>query len=472
MKNGYVTVFFSLLISVSMSLILLFISGIRENAVRMRIREVMETAVHSIYGEYNRYLWDKYGLVFVDCGYESGINSTVIVEDHLTRCMNENFSEGGLELLGERDLLKLKCEGAEVEKIRFATDENGAEIINQAVEYMKYSTQIELISKIYNEILDYDDTSLEKEEIMTKYHNAKSFVGNEKDAIFSEVNLSADNVFWDKNEKVSSLSILNLIVEDTSSISTASFDDKSLYSNRLCNKGNYGVSKKGSFLDKALFREYLISILSNYREGKEDSCLSYELEYMIAGNEDEQNNLESVLYKLLLVREGANYISFKKDKAKTDSVHTVALIISSLVGNPELTEPISDLLMAVWVSSESISDVKHILAGEKRPFIKEPTEWETGLSANELFTKETKEYDKGLDYCDYLRMFLISENDDVLVSRLINVIEINVRENTEEEIFRFDTCFDACEITGYVSDGYSDKFIITRSYDSYENFVR
>lgn len=466
MRKAYVTVYFSLVVSVCMSIVSLLITGIRENALRMRTREVTQISLASTFGEYNRYLWDRYGLIFVDSGYDSGVNSTIIAEDHFIECMNKNFNESGIRLWGERDLLKLECKGAEMDKVRLATDAGCSPIKRQAIEHIKYKTKIEYITDAYNKLLDYQEKVYDFEEMKEKYEEAKeTFDGTEKSAFFSEISIPSDAVFWEQGDKASFFSILNIAMKDVSSVSSVSINEDFLFSNREINIGNFGVKEGDSFSDKILLREYFLNVLASYYNRMDEACLAYELEYLICGNNTDIRNLEELAMRILTTREGANYLSFKNDLEKVSKVETAAGIISAIIGNPELYEPINTIITTIWVSWESVTDLKSIFAGKKIPFIKTGEEWETGFSLSSLFTQKEGNYEKGLDYVDYLRMFLLIEDDNSLMKRFSNILELNVRENTEQNNFKIDSCFDACEMTAYVESMYDRKYIVTRVYD-------
>jgi len=466
MRKAYVTVYFSLVLSVCMGMFSVLFTGVRENALRMRAREAMQISLDSAFGEYNRYIWDHYRIILVDSGYESNTNSMVVAEDHFTECMNKNFNESGIELLGSRDLLKLHCSGTEAEKIRFVTDNNCSAIKHQAVEYMSYRAKIGYLEDIYKSLFDADDMASNIDELNEKYSEAKETLDDETvPAIFSELEISEDMVFLDKDGEISPFSLLRLIIKDTGSVSTTEMKKDSLFSERTCNKGNYGINDDFSYSDKLLLREYLLSVTSNYITGLEDSCMDYETEYLVSGKYEDDRNLENVAYRILLIREALNYISFKKDDSKRNSVELIAAALALLFMEPDLKDSISTVITTAWVSWESISDVKAILAGEKRPLIKEASEWETGFKLTSLTGKNKLPSDKGMGYTDYLRLFLINCSDDKLMERFANLMELNVRENTSLNEFRIDSCFDAWEVTSYVESDYGYTYMLTRVRD-------
>ena len=58
---------------------------------------------------------------------------------------------------------------------------------------------------------------------------------------------------------------------------------------------------------KLLFHEYILKKFGNaVEEEKEKRSLAYEVEYLLEGKTSDQENLEAVLNKLLLIRMGLN----------------------------------------------------------------------------------------------------------------------------------------------------------------------
>ena len=60
---------------------------------------------------------------------------------------------------------------------------------------------------------------------------------------------------------------------------------------------------------KLLFHEYILKKFGNaVEEEKEKRSLAYEVEYLLEGKTSDQENLEAVLNKLLLIRMGLNFV--------------------------------------------------------------------------------------------------------------------------------------------------------------------
>lgn len=461
MRKGYVTVFFSLVITLCFSLFIGMIYGARENAIRLKATQAMETSLRSCFGEYQKDLWEKYKLVFVDASYGYKVDSLVIPREHMLSCLNENFREGGFSLLDGKDLLKLSAVDVETAKIRFATDNRGEAIKNQAVRCMKYRYGTEYIESLFNYVSDYESIMLEAKEYES-YKEEDIPPEAYSDPIVREWVEKAEEVC--PEEEVSLLSTLRLVIKDVSKVSSKAVDEKNLLSTREKNEGNYPSNQEGSFLDRMYYTEYLLSYLGDYTNVLPDSFLDYELEYLAIGKNTDSYNLESVVNRLLLTREAANMVSLYSDEERMNLIRGFCEVLSLLLLSPELSEVFEILVVTVISGVESVKDVKTLLNGGKVPLMKEKEDWDTTLE-NVFGKEEQSDSDEGLTYKDYLRIFIALEKEQTLTERFMNLLELNIGLLMENGEFRLDFCFDAWSMTAYIQSEYGYSYRLTREYD-------
>ncbi|MBR5355799.1 MAG: hypothetical protein IK121_02640, partial [Lachnospiraceae bacterium] len=166
MRRGYITVFFAIAISLCLSLILALVYGVRESAIRQKIKESADVCIRSTFAEYQRELWENYNLIFVDSGYGSKTPGPILSEEHFKNFMNKNFNENPMVVMGGKDFLSLECTDVESMEIRYATDEMGKAIVNQGVNWMKYKYGINDLMYLYETSMkvkqDADNVDVEK----------------------------------------------------------------------------------------------------------------------------------------------------------------------------------------------------------------------------------------------------------------------------------------------------------------------
>ncbi|MBO4835354.1 MAG: hypothetical protein J5483_04505 [Lachnospiraceae bacterium] len=200
--------------------------------------------------------------------------------------------------------------------------------------------------------------------------------------------------------------------------------------------------------NKALFSEYVIEHLGNYLHAKEGSVLDYEAEYVLGGKKSDQENLSSVIGKLVLIRSGMNLISLLKDAKKKAETYELATAIIGFTGQPILIKIVQLLIIGAWSVAESFADVKVLLQGNKVATIKKEADWNLSLEGIRNFTTDSiagKDCEKGLGYEDYLRILLLMQNRTKQYFRTMDVLQANMCAN-ENERFRFKDSIDAVSL--------------------------
>ena len=64
-------------ITIILSLIMVFFSGARIGAVKMKTECVADIAMNSVLAEYSRALYEQYGLLMVDTSYGTGSHTKI-----------------------------------------------------------------------------------------------------------------------------------------------------------------------------------------------------------------------------------------------------------------------------------------------------------------------------------------------------------------------------------------------------------
>ena len=457
MRKGYVTVFFAIAIYICMSLFIGLMYGARESAVRAKAKEAAEVSIRSVFAEYQKELWEEYNLIFVDATYGYDTDSLILPEEHYVAYLNENFDEGGFSLTGGKDLLKISASFAETDEIRLATDNGGAAVRTQAVNFMKHKYGVAYFESLYESFEEYEATF---EEASESEEFAEEIIDSPVLEEWKEA--YGDTILGEK--EVSLLSTLRLVLSDTSDVSGANVNKKVLVSGRTLNAGNSTAYKGSDITDNLFFKEYLLEYTNNYLNRNKDTVLSYETEYLIAGKGVDSHNLESVVNRLLLTREVMNMAALKKDEQRMQAIKIFSTIITSTILKPDLEPALEASVVSLWSFAESTDDVKLLLKGKKIPFMKTPDEWRTSMKGILSGNKEDA-YENGLSYNDYLRIFVSTTDAVTLTKRFMDLCELNVRKWTEDDRFRLDFCFDRWAVTAYLQSDYGYRYTIKRLYD-------
>ena len=207
--------------------------------------------------------------------------------------------------------------------------------------------------------------------------------------------------------------------------------------------------------NKALFTEYILEHLGNYRETKENSVLDYEAEYVLGGKKADKDNLSSVIGKIVLIRSGLNLISLLQDGEKRTETYALASGIIGFTGQPVLIKIVQLLIISAWSAAESLTDVTALLEGKKVPILKKADDWNLSLEGIKNFSEEMitgKDCKHGLTYEDYLRVLLLMQNRKKQYFRTMDILQANMCAN-ENENFRFKDSIAAVTVrTEYVAN--------------------
>lgn len=475
---GYLTVYLAMSLTVILSLFFTLIEGARMNAIRMQIELVSDAAMNSVLGEFHREMHKQYDMFFVDESYGTDSPSDQRVKEHLEKYICENYSQGGYIPFGyTRTFTGLQTDSLEITGTRCAADNDADAIRQQVYAYMSADQLGKITAQVLSDVDKFNGLGLESGE----WQNRKA----ENDNRMEEMNEKADkkkteiedaggdsNVGGDSNpaEKVDALRTtlaLDQVLGTGRSISDTEIDTGECLSHRDFHTGT-GLEPDNTHdydrADAVVFDEFILEKCSNYKEEVKQGKLSYEVEYILFGDGSDEANLNSMALRLLLVREAANCIYIFSDSGKCAEAEAVALAITTVLLVPEAAEAVKAAILFAWAYIESIQDVKTLFAGGKVPLMKNSSTWSTSLT-NVLSSSVTAKGDtdgSGLSYKDYLRVFLFLENGSQKNYRLMDVMEMDIRETECNENFRIDWCMDAFGISSVTSSSFGYSYPMKR----------
>lgn len=159
---------------------------------------------------------------------------------------------------------------------------------------------------------------------------------------------------------------------------------------------------------------------------QEDTFFKYEWEYVLEGTYDDEKNMKKVKTNIILLRTALNSLYLYQDEEKRASVEAAAALITP---GPEaaLTEI---ALTELWAAAEADNDYKILGKGKKVPVFKDDASWAIDLDSvidgktEGYFEPETY---KGIEYDDYLKIFLYTMDRNTKLLRIMDLIQINMQ---------------------------------------------
>ena len=473
-KGGYMTIYLALTVMVVISLCLALIEGCRYRGIWLETECVMDIGMDSILAEYHRELQKQYDLFAIDCSYGSGDASTEWTEKHLLEYMNRNFSleDVFLKKLLYRDFFAIRAEEAETIKVAFLTDGEGEVFRRLAVDAIEDTVGIGLMQQltdwlqiIESQGLEQRDVAGEKQQIdeqIQEYDGRKTSDGK---------TIRIENPTAALEEKRNG-GLLKLVTEEEK-LSDRRITQESLLETRAAhgeiNHGNLSLAEQKNWEEveeKVLFHEYLLKYLGRYGREKTTSPLWYQAEYVIAGGDSDRENLRKIVNRIFIIREAANTLYLTGCEEKYAIAEALGEVLAAAMMVPEIAGLLTATLILGWAFAESVYDVKEILAGEKIPLLKDDDSWHYGLSAALQSglpgAAEKTEETSGMDYEDYLRVFLLLCEEEVITRRAMNVVELDIRSTPGNGAFRLDACIAELAVDVKVKSKYGYSFEIER----------
>lgn len=459
--KGTMTVFFSILTILFLSLACSMAESVRIQGSRVKAAAVMDMGIFSVFGEYERELLETYDVFGVDTvrGGEFSIGN---LESCLDEYMGYNTRTERFSIVTGSSLFPMNNQGSRITKYLLLTDDNGKVFRDQVIqnwksafgteilaEYLETKKKAEDLQKAGESYEEQESTAQEQLEQAEAEEKARKEAAASKNPdagspggiVVVEPERPANPL--DVIEKIKNSGILGLVMQNPENVSKKALEADSLPSHRTLEKGNMTWERsENGLLEDGIFQEYLFEHFSCAADGNTEGALDYELEYLLAGKESDESNLKTVVHKLLLLREGANFLYVLSNAQMRQSAEALAAAISG--GIPGITVALGAALLAAWAYGESLLDVRILLSGGKVPVVKTAQSFQLTLEnlgrLPEILSACNEVKGEGLDYRGYLQMLFLTGKKGNYPMRALDLIESSLKKQTGMESFRVDGC--------------------------------
>lgn len=466
--SGSITVFLSLLCVLFFSLICTAVESARVQGARTQTANIAGMATFSVLGEFEKPLLDEYEIFAVDGSYGSGSFKSEKVKSRLEHYLTINTNpKDGVFSVWCFDPWNLSLADTKLTGYALLTDEFGEPFYQQAVRYMKANAA----SLALDKLTEYSENTntiqkWEKEYERRRKENDGQLSGLEDkkqqkmEQLESEAAESGTEIVEVPRAQNPLKEIAKLRRKSTLEIVTGgkTVSDKRVQTGKLPSKhrpgnGTLKLKKENSgFLANALFREYLMLHFPNYLSSEKTGKLDYQLEYILGGKVSDKKNLKYVVNRLLLIREGMNYLYALEAPEMNGKAEGLAVTLTGFLGMPALTAATKHALLLAWAYGESLIDVRTLLDDGKVPLFKDAGSWKLTLEnlgrITEILEQGNTGGTQGLSYSEYLRILLNLGSLTEQKMRALDMIQCNLRENAETANFYAVNCVVGTEMTG------------------------
>lgn len=449
--KGSITIFSLLTMMLVASALFSLLEGVRFAEITRLTKWQSQIALESLFADYESRLWGKYRILA--CEKEN-------MQEKILKYANERleYDVGGI------NFFQFQGTNVIIEEITRLTDGEGAAYVNLVSSYMKENITYEMAQSIfsrYEGIKEMMDTSIwdwsEVEDALEQIDEVKQDL--EKNSTGLSVQTSGNSV--KKTQKVQEdllgtmaelkkKGVLELVIEDTDTLSDKKLDVSNVVSKRELEQGNELYEEEIDWMDRILFQQYLLKYLSNYCEETEDGGVAYELEYLIGQKASDIENLKSVVYELLAIREAANVCHIMADASKMNEAQIIAAAIAGISANGAVIEAVKMGLIMAWAFAESVLDVRALLRGQQIALIKSSENWTLDLDkitniSNKYMVAESCE--NGLAYKDYLGILLLFAQAEETALYAMDVQEAYLQITLENPEFYLDEYLIAADVS-------------------------
>ena len=423
--NGSITIFLALCLTLMISVILTTVESSRRLAISAYLEGITAMAMDSVFGDYCKQLWEEYQVFSVVTNEIEFENS---LESYITPNSNNGFLQAVLDDVSVNELCNF-------------TDNDGEYFIEQVLTAMKYQE----ISYIADYILadsniDYDpselddlaDSDIEPDDFTElDFGSLYDMVSDANETLVdedyeAEVDLS-DTFSLDSLKSIMHIfdsTLIYYLVESPYDVSHEKIITKGLPSAYMEKNVSVGTQKYTP-LDKFLLCEYITNHFSSYTTTVKEFAPDYQLEYIISGYDNDEDNLIECSRMLILLRFGFNVAHILTDK---DKMNTLASIAETTAAIPALPIIIETILICLWSIAESVIDVRDLLAGKKVALIKTAADWTLSIENLldfDYYTESNNSGENGLSYNNYLEMLLYKNNSHILAARTLDLIQLD-----------------------------------------------
>ena len=180
--------------------------------------------------------------------------------------------------------------------------------------------------------------------------------------------------------------------------------------------------------DAFLINKYIAAKFGDRRNLPDSnrSYLLFEREYIVSGKFSDEENLRAVKRKIIAMREIANLAFLESD----EKMRTEATLLGQLLTLGYAGEAGAHAVMAAWAYLESLNDYELLINGKKVDGIKDHLSW--AMDKESVMNGWNGDYidmntPDGDTYSEYLDLMTYMTGEDTKLLRIMDLIQLNLR---------------------------------------------
>ncbi len=447
--SGSITVFLSFVLTMVLGLFFTMSEVLRFFCLKKQTDRASLISVESCFADYCRPLWEEYGLLGVDLSYGKSELDKETFEKRFYRYLDENGNADGTHFF------QAYPRKAGLLDYSVLTDNDFSGLVREAAKSVENNVGSDMISML-SELTDKVKSAEERSGGLSDLAESGEDVMNGNAPPASVSTVPGSEPSEETKEKIRGCpnplinvfpvgigGILKTVLPVDADISKESLmiSKSERASRRTLERGTMQTDAPKAH-EKLLYDYWLSKTFRTYTQEARENSVKYEMEYVICGKDSDVENLKGTVWRLLLLREGLNMASICKDSARVGETETLALIIATLLTQPELKDVVKYVILALWSYVESILDLRTLTDGGKVPLIKSPADWNSDLWTliTDIYTGRKAKEGSGLkvDYNGYLLAFAAMTPVKTSAGRACDLMEEHIRRSEDYKNIRMD----------------------------------
>lgn len=472
--NGQITVYLSLIFIILMGLSLCVLGGMRLYSEVALSEEAFIEAGNYVLSHYNRPLFERYHVFFLDPKEREQIISDG--EEYLGKYLDKSSG------------FAFRCDNLTLTEEKTAVDEDGLYLKHQIREWMKYGEIENAEAGIKNLFESMTDVSQKKDSMQKEMEEAGKEKANGEEVTSSEQGESErsdspdvprkEGMQWkelkEMLEQIGKAGILCYVTDDLNQLSGLSISGQDLPSQKegigkegildfplsISDSGgwkdifasyDFGEPDVHFLSDEYFLSRYVLEHFDCYVDEHDENAawthaLKYEIEYLAGGRTSDRENLKLVANRMVLLRFIMNY-SFASGNAEINGkIGTMADLLSGAFGLPAAREAVRILLLSALSYGESLIEVHTLFSGGEISAVKDISTWNLYFyNAAEMLKNKgpVKTGKRNVNYEDYLQLLLsMKVKANKVYYRMMDLMQLNIQLEQpdflmEDCIFRF-----------------------------------
>lgn len=473
-RKGSLTVFAALSLMLAVSLLLALLELARVTAMKQIGQAAADSALESVFAEYDTVMWEKYHLLMRSVGALSDNISFRETEQEIAMLAEASMNPDATGILKNSvDFFRSDVTDVTVTGYTLITDNRGDAFRAAVTGYMKENLPYlaaQKIQQIYEQGKDAQDnnqmTENSVEEALSGASDGIEEAKNEQQEEGEDpIGAATPTVEVKENpleavKQIQKTGIFALVLENPADISGSSIPLSDTVSHRTRDCGTELLKINESWYESILVNQYFLSHFGCYTSPDQEGALQYGLEYLLCGEGSDSDNLKETVGKLLLLRESCNLAFLVTNGQKQSEALEIATALAGFTANPVIITVVKYGILVAWAFAESILDLRALLQGDKIAIVKSEQQWTSdiqGLSQCTSSYLKAKDCSNGLEYKEYLGMLLYLTGTETLAYRGLDLQELYARKQEGYETFRMDHM--AIALSATVTYSFQENFL-------------